>query len=284
MSYKRMIQAQAELKAEIEWLLERANAADAAERNEPELDIPAEIERREARLAVLQAAKARLEARQREADSARGRRPDDERRPRHPDGSPRRGGTFKRDFGIPEDSDPESFTDPDSRIMKHAGGGFEQSYNAYTAVDADHQIIVAADLTNNAADSGRLPELLGAVKRNLDALPAQALADAGFRSEATLATLADVPCEIVVALGREGREQASIDADKYPHTAAMAERLQREETKAAYRRRKAIVEPPNGWIKAVLGFRQFSFRGLKKVSAEWKLVCMALNLRRMAYL
>lgn len=60
--------------------------------------------------------------------------------------------------------------------------------------------------------------------------------------------------------------------------------LKTEAGKAAYRRRKAIVEPPNGWIKAVLGFREFSMRGIKKASAEWKLVCMALNLRRMAYL
>lgn len=96
--------------------------------------------------------------------------------------------------------------------------------------------------------------------------------------------VADLPCEIIVALGREGREQAAIDADQYPHTAAMAARLQTPAAKDAYRRRKAIVEPPNGWIKAVLGFRQFSFRGFTKVKAEWQLVCMALNLRRMAYL
>ena len=53
---------------------------------------------------------------------------------------------------------------------------------------------------------------------------------------------------------------------------------------AAYRRREAIAEPPNAWIKAVMGFRKFSLRGTEKVTAEWKLVCMALNLRRMAYL
>ena len=89
---------------------------------------------------------------------------------------------------------------------------------------------------------------------------------------------------MIVALGREGCEQAEVNAAKYPQTAAMAARLQTREAKAAYRRRKAIVEPPNGWVKAILGFRQFSFRGLEKVRAEWKLVCMALNLRRMAYL
>jgi transposase len=284
MSYQRMMQAEAELKAQIEALLERAQATDASERDDPELDIPAEIERRAARLAVIAAAKARLEARQREADLARGRSEDDGRHPRHPDGTPKRGPKYKREFGIPTDDDQEGFTDPDSRIMKHAGGGFEQSYNAHTAVDAERQIIVAAELSNNAADSGRLPDLLAAVQTNLEQSPNQTLADAGFRSEDTLAKLADHPGNLIVALGREGRQDAVIDAQKYPHTAAMAARLQTDEGKAAYRRRKAIVEPPNGWIKAVLGFRQFSFRGLAKVGAEWKLVCMALNLRRMAYL
>ena len=107
---------------------------------------------------------------------------------------------------------------------------------------------------------------------------------AGFRSEARWAKVAGLPGEVIVALGREGRDQVAIDADQYPHTAAMAARLQTSAAKEAYRRRKAIVEPPNGWIKAVLGFRQFSLRGLKKVQAEWQLVCLALNLRRMACL
>jgi hypothetical protein len=89
---------------------------------------------------------------------------------------------------------------------------------------------------------------------------------------------------VIVALGREGREDAAVDAERYPHTAAMVARLQTEVGKTAYRRRKAIVEAPNGWIKAVLGFRQFSLRGIEMARAEWKLVCMALNLRRMAYL
>ena len=64
----------------------------------------------------------------------------------------------------------------------------------------------------------------------------------------------------------------------------MAAKLQSAEGQAKYRRRKAIVEPPNAWIKRVLGFRQFSFRGIDKVRCEFKLVCAALNLRRMATL
>ncbi len=185
---------------------------------------------------------------------------------------------------MPQDSAQESFTDPQSRIMKHANGGFEQSYNAHTAVDAHRQIIVAAELSNCAADSNQLPALLDAVVASAGELPAQALADAGFRSEEVLATLSESPCAVIVALGREGRAAATMDADKYPHTVALAERLKDEAVTKAYRRRKAIVEPPNGWIKSVLGFRQFSLRGIDKVRAEWRLVCMALNLRRMAYL
>ena len=64
----------------------------------------------------------------------------------------------------------------------------------------------------------------------------------------------------------------------------MAERLRSEAGRAAYRRRKGIVEPPNGSIKHVMGFRQFSLRGVAKARAEWKLVNGALNLRRMAHL
>jgi len=105
MSYARMKQAEAELKSQIETLLERAKAVDAAERDEPELDLPSEIERRETRLAVIQAAKARLEERQRAADTARGRSGDDEQRPRHPDGTPKRGRLYKRAFGVPADTD-----------------------------------------------------------------------------------------------------------------------------------------------------------------------------------
>ena len=283
MSYERMVKAEAELKGQIDGLLNRAKAIDDLEKNEPELDIPSEIKRREDRLAAITAAKLRLEHRQQEADAARGRSHDDERKPRDKDGNPK-GGRYKRDFGIPKDSAQESFTDTDSRIMKRAGGGFDYGYNAHTAVDETAQIVVAAELSNNAADSDRLPVLLAAVKANLGEHAGQVLADAGFRSEAVFAQLKDSPSELIVALGREGKQDLQIDARQYPHTAAMDARLKTPKGQAAYRKRKWIVEAPNGWIKNVLGFRQFSLRGLEKVKAEFKLVCLALNLRRMSIL
>lgn len=284
MSYERMLKVEAELKEQIDGLLSQAKAADDLEKNEPEIDIPSEIKRRTDRLAAITAAKLRLQQRQEEADAARGRSKDDQRKPRDKDGKPKCGRRYKRDFGVPKDSAQESFTDTDSRIMLRAGGGYDYSYNAHTAVDEAAQIVVAAELTNNAADSDRLPVLLGAVRANLGQDADQVLADAGFRSEAVFEQLKDSSGELIVALGREGKRAVSIDAEQYPHTAAMDAKLKTPQGQAAYRRRKWIVEAPNGWIKSVLGFRQFSLRGLDKVKAEFKLVCLALNLRRMCSL
>lgn len=281
MSYDRMKKSELELKAQIDALLAKAKAADEAEKNEPELDLPAEIARREDRLAVISAASARLEERQRQADAARGRSADDETPP-DAGGKPKKKSRFKYKFGEPKPNAQENFTDPESRIMKHAGGGFEYSYNAQTAVDATAHIIVAAELSNCAADSGQLPTVLSAVKRDAGADPEQVLADAGYRSEDVFGQLQDHPAELIVALGREGKSDAAIDATKRPLCAAMAEKFKSAATQAAYRKRKWLSEPPNGWIKSVLGFRQFSMRGLAKAQAEWKLVCTALNLRRMA--
>jgi Transposase DDE domain len=62
---------------------------------------------------------------------------------------------------------------------------------------------------------------------------------------------------------------------------AMAHRLQTFEGKKLYAKRKHIPEPVFGIIKSVLGFRQFLLRGLAKVKAEWTLVTLAWNLKRM---
>jgi transposase len=279
MSYGHMLKAEAELKAQIAARLSKAKSADEAEKNEPERDIPAEIARRQDRLQTIEQARQRLEQRQQEADIQRGRSEDDDRKPRGTDGKPK-GGRYQREFGVPADKAQENFTDPDSRIMKRAGGGYDASYNAQTAVDDAAHIIVAAELTNNASDAGELPAMLQAVRDNLGRLPQQALADTGYRSEEVFQALAGCGTELVVALGREGKQQLRLDPHRSPHTAQMAAKLQSDEGKAAYRRRKSIAEPPNGWVKSVLGFRQFSMRGLHRVQAEWKLVCMALNLRR----
>jgi transposase len=280
MSYGRMKEQEQKLKQEIEALLERARTIDAQEdarfgADQADEDLPLELQIRQERLAKIEAAKARLEARQRQADQERGRHPDDQQR-----GGDGAGRPFKHPFGVPDDKAQDNFTDPQSRIMK-MGGSFEQCYNAQAVVDGDSQLIIANGLTNNAADNGELLPMMQAVEKNFGQLPQRVLVDSGYRSEQGLDSLEQMGVEALVALGREGKDQTTIDCKRYPASARMAERLASAEGRAQYRRRKVIVEPVFGWIKHVTGFRQFSLRGLTKVMGEWSLVCLALNVRRM---
>jgi transposase len=280
MSYGRMKEQERQLKQQIEALLERARTIDAQEDarlgvNQADEDLPAELKRRQDRLAKIEAAKKRIEARQAEADRERGRHPDDQQRP-----SSGMGRSFKRPFGETQEQAQDNFTDPESRIMK-LSGSFEQCYNAQAAVDGESQIIIANGLTNNGADHGQLLPMIEAVKNNLGPWPQRVLADSGYQSEQGFAELEKKGVQAIVALGREGKNQGSINPKRYPARARMAERLASQEGKAHYRRRKVIPEPVFGWVKHVMGFRQFSLRGLTKVAGEWSLVCLALNVRRM---
>lgn len=278
MSYGRMRAEEARLKAEIAALLKQAEAEDRREDQRYGKDargdtLPQALQRREARLQAIQAAKARLEARQREADHEAGRDEDD------PTRGPK-GGRCKRAFGVPEDWAQDNFTDPESRIMKTADG-FQQGYNAQAAVDEDSRLVVATALSANGSDNHQLLPMIDAIERNLGAAPAMTLADAGYASEANFAALEARRLAACIALGRENKDAGGIDADRRPATHRMAQRIATEDGKDHYRRRKFISEPPFGWIKQALGFRQFSLRGLAAVTGEWNLVCLALNLRRL---
>jgi transposase len=277
MSYGRMRQDEQRLREEIAVLLAKANAVDAAEDAEhgPDVrgdELPAELQRREERLAKIAAAKARLEARQAEEDQKQGRTPGDGRkgRGRKP---------FARDFGVPPDDAQDNFTDPESRIMKMSAG-FDQCYNGQLAVDDASQIIVATGLTNCAADNAELLPLLDQAHSTLGAPPREVLADAGYRGEATFQTLEGRAITAYISLGHETRP-AKPPNSAHLATQRMADRLKSDAGRARYRRRKAIVEPVLGWIKEILGFRRFSMRSVVKARGEWNVVCLAVNLKRL---
>ena len=277
MSYARMREEEARLKAEIAALLARAGEVDAAEDTAlgaDSEDVPKEIARRESRLEAIREARARLEARQRTADAASGREPGADR-------SPKGGSPYKRPYGEPEAKAQENFTDPESRIMKTSTEGFQQCYNAQVVVDADHQMIVATEVGQQANDQGQLNAMLDRVEATAGAAPDAVLADAGYCSEEAFTALEKRGIEGHVALGREGRKQAGVDPVRHPATRRMAERLARPEGRAHYARRKWIAEAPHGWIKQAMGFRRFSVRGLEQARGEWRLVCLALNARRL---
>ena len=276
MSYGRMREEETRLREQIAALTAQAAASDAAEdaAHGPDVrgdELPAELQRREKRLATIAAAKARLEARQADEDRQKGRTPDDGRKSR---GSR----PFARDFGVPPDDAQDNFTDPESRIMK-TSSGFDQCYNGQIAVDEQSQMIVATDLTNCAADQGALLPLVDRVRVTLGTDPREVLADAGYRDDATFAALETRRITAYVSLGREGKPGATPNP-ALEATRRMAEQLVSERGRTRYRRRKAIVEPVFGWIKDVLGFRRFSLRGVVKARGEWNVVCLAVNLKR----
>jgi hypothetical protein len=280
MSYGRMVQEEKRLKREIREILRRAKRTDAREDAlfGPDFrgdELPEELARRETRLKKIRAAKKRLEARQEEEDRSKGRDKDDQNK------SSKGGRNFKRSFGRPPDKAQNNFTDPDSRIMKDSKG-FDQSYNAQVAVDAEAQLIVAVSVTQQAADNGELQPMLERVECHTGDRPKRVLADAGYRSEENFHVLEDQGIDGYGALGRECGKERREFREEHVATRRMARKLKTRRGQARYRQRKWIAEPVFGWIKSCLGFRSFSLRGYEKVSGEWNLVGLAMNLRRMS--
>jgi transposase len=279
MSYGRMQEEEVRLKREIAGLLKQAEAHDEAEEKRDGPDdsnggLPAELKRRTDRLKVIEAAKARLEERERQTDKADARYVDED--------GVTRGMTGRRclkPYGVPAPKAQDNFTDPDSRIMVPASGGFEQCYNAQAAVDEGSHLIVAADLINTPCDSAVLLPMVDQVECNTGLKAQMVLADTGYASEKGFEGLESRGVAACVALGGEDKQRAI--KGHLPATVRMRERLQSPEGQAHYRRRKTIPEPVFGWIKQVIGFRTFSLRGIAAVSAEWRLMCTAMNFKRM---
>ena len=279
MSYERMLTEEAKLRSEIRKLTQAARDQDDVDDQDfgPDFrgdELPQELSRRQSRLQTIQAAKKRLE--ERKAAEAAAKREAEKK-----DGENPKSEEPKNERVLPDLRDQENFTDPDSRIMPTAAKSFEQSYNAQVAVDAKEQIVVAATVSQSPKDMGLLIPVVNAASENAKQKPARVLADTGYKNERDLTKLEELGIDGYIAVGREGKEARQPSAE-CPRSRAMMRKLATKRGRARYKKRKGIVEPVFGWVKRVLGFRAFSLRGLRKVAAEWSLVCLALNLRRMA--
>lgn len=279
MSYDRMLIEEKKLRSEIRKLTQAARDQDDIDDKTfgPDFrgdELPQELRNRKTRLQTIQAAKKRLEERKAAEAKAKQEAAEKESKGTKTDAG-------KTEAVLPEPRDQENFTDPDSRIMPTSGKGFEQSYNAQVAVDAEAQIVVAALVSQSPRDMGLLIPVVKAASENTEIVPTRVLADAGYKNEHDLELLEELGIDGYVSIGREGK-QARAPSANCPLSRAMQRKLATKRGRARYRKRKGIVEPVFGWVKQVLGFRAFSLRGLRKVAGEWSLVCLALNLRRMA--
>ena len=260
--------------------------------------MPAELARRESRLAKIRAAKAELEAeakqkaeekqaaaeaqiRQRQEQEARTGKKVSGREPQVPD----------PEQAVPDPKAQRNFTDPESRIMPDGGhkGSFVQGYNAQIAVDGEAQVIVAAEVTQQSNDKQQLVPMLEQVKRNMGAQPQAVSADNGYWNGKQVGDARVQGIDLHVATGKQkhGEPSKAGDEDARESTAEaglleqMKQKLKTQAGRDLYRMRKAIVEPVFGQIKEWRGFRRFLLRGLQKVRAEWKLICLTHNLLKL---
>jgi hypothetical protein len=256
------------------------NLQDEIERRQQQLDRLAEAKK------VLETrAQARYEAEQAEYEAKMSQRAEKAAKK----GQKPRGKKPKPPTSGPRDKDQYNFTDPESRIMKNAtNSGYDQHYNVQVVVDHDSRFIVGDWLCNHPNDKQAALPTIDTVAPELGQ-PKAANLDTGYFSQDNLNGLLARGIDPYIATGRSPHHQGwrayfLDNPDPLPENASiqeqMAHKLQTAIGQAIYRLRKSTVEPVIGIIKEVLGFRQFSLRGLLPAAGEWTLVCLAYNLKR----
>jgi transposase len=292
LSHGHIEKLEAQLREEVQALLRKAAEADRADAQDG-IDLPAELTRREDRLKALGEAKAKIVARVAERDArakqdhaAKVARREAQRQA----GKQPRGKAPQAPETGPKDGDQINLTDEESRILP-SHDGFIQGYNSQAAVDVETMLVVAATVSQQANDKQQVEPMLAEIGRLPKALgqPETLLADSGYYSADNVKACCGQQIEPLIAMGRDRHHvplaERLVPEAPAPDTddpvAKMAWKLKTQAGKARYAKRKSTVEPVFGIIKHVLGFRQFSLRGLTAVDGEWKLVQMAFNLKRL---
>jgi transposase len=294
MSYARMSEKEKILAAEVSDLLAEAEATDRAEdaqygKNRRGDELPEQLRRRETRLTAIRQAKQALEEEARDraktaAEAKAAEKGEDE------DTVAERGAAAGEKLTVRPKAQ-RNFTDPESRIMKTSDGAFHQCFNAQAVVDAEHQVIVAADVTDCAADVGNLIPMTEQTKHNTGRAPGQMLADAGYCSEDNLQQAVEVSAqtgtEFFVATGRHKHDDPAPVAPRgrIPKNATakqrMARKLKTKRGHTVYARRKVIVEPVFGQMATLQNAKQLLLRGLEQARGEWLLLAACHNLRKL---
>lgn len=292
MSYGRMKEEEHRLRKEIRDLLSRAEATDAEEdaRYGQDLrgdELPAALARREGRLDKIREARKALENKAQAAAKEERKRREEEDRQRGD--KPPRGRKPKPVKDVPDDKKQYNFSDPETSIMKANNKGFDQCGNAQAVVDRAHQIIVAADVTNEPNDKKQLKPMVRQTKKNIGRgrRVSKFSSDSGYFSEDNVTWLEQQRIDGYIATGRlKHNEQVPPHPRGRPPNGLtvkerMARKLRTKKGRETYAERKWIAEPVFGQIKRGLGFTQFLLNGLDKMRSEWRMVCMAHNLRKL---
>ena len=293
LSWEHANRIETQLREEVQLLLKLAEDSDSRPVNDG-LDVPAEIARRETRLAALAQAKDKI--RQRAAERHAVEQQEHEakcakRQAQREAGKKPRGPEPEAPSSSPAAGDQVNLTDEQSRIMPTSGGGFEQSYNAQAAVDTATMLVLTAHVTQATNDKRQIAPVLDKVAALPQALGEvrALLADTGYFSRANVGACEACDIEPLLSMKRDSHHIAVLErfAQDAPAPVSedpvvkMAHRLSTQAGRALYGLRKQTVEPVFGIIKRVMGWRQMSMRGLDKARGEWSLVTMAWNIKRL---
>ena len=294
LSYGHIKQLEAQLQGEVAKLMELAEAADS-QKIPDGMNLPEEITRRKDRLKAIAEAKVKIEARAKERfeqEQADYQAKVDRREAKSNDsGKPPRGRAPVAPVEGAQDKDQLNLTDEESRIMKTAGGGFDQCYNGQIAVDMDSMLIVTTNTVQACNDKQQVEQIIKQLKAMPVELgkPGNLVADTGYFSEVNVKLCVEQKVTPLIAVSREEHHPEPMARFTEPpslkENASEVEKMRHQlltmSGRAIYAMRKCTVEPVFGIIKAILGFRQFSLRGLKNVNGEFNLVALAWNLKRM---
>lgn len=286
------------LRAEVEKILDEADAIDAAEdalygKGRRGDELPEELRNRESRLRRLKEAKERLEQEAEDAAKLKAeeiaKREEEERE----SGKKKRGRKPKELDKKPNAEARANVTDPDSRIMK-TRKGYVQGYNAQTAV-TEGQIIISAEVTQDENDMGQMHPMLDKANEDLKKAGIEeeienALFDAGYCSEDNLSKVDEDGPNIFTATTKDWKRQKILKESRSPkgripkgltERELMERKLRTKRGQAMYGKRKIIVEPPFGQMKEGQGFRRFMMRGFESVKSEWRLICASHNILKL---
>jgi transposase len=294
LSWEHACKLEEQLQNEVQELLCQAEEADASDLPDG-MNLPEELTRRQDRLEKIAKAKAEIQQR---ADERYAREKEaydkkiQQRSAKEKSSGKKPGGKSPKPPQTgPTKTDQVNLTDKESRIMPRSGGGFEQAYNAQSAVDTDSRLIIENHVTQQTNDKEQLIPAL----ENLAKLPEDLgevtalLADAGYYSETNVTECEKSHIVPYIAAQREKHnltlEERFSKPEAPPEDAdavtMMKYRLKTPEGRRIYSLRKSTVETVFGIIKSVIGFHRFLLRGLESVSGEWNLACIGYNLKRL---
>ena len=279
-------------------MLAEAQAADDAEDrvygpDQRGDELPEALRDRTSRLARLRECQARLEREAAEAVAQQQAKLEGRQAEEAATGQKRRGRKPKAPDPTSGAMAKANVTDPESRIMK-TQRGYVQGYNAQAMV-TEEQIIVAAEVTQEANDVKQLHPMLQQAQANLDAIDhtqaiGTALADAGYCSAANLTDAEPTGPELVIATNKDWKQRQALREQpcprgRIPKRLSRRDRMERKlltkRGRRLYKKRGQTVEPVFGQIKSARGCDRFMRRGKAACASEWKVFCATHNLLKL---